>query len=119
MKTVVNQLKALGETNRFRICVMLLEKPLCVCELLSVLDIAGGTLSSHLKVLKNSGLIDQRKDGKWIEYFLADEGAEKLIQFAASCIADTTVTDEDRSRICCSSRDLCSTGKNQQAGLRG
>ncbi|QEN09403.1 transcriptional regulator [Oceanispirochaeta crateris] len=114
MKNVVNQLKALGETNRFRICMMLLEKPLCVCELLSVLDIAGGTLSNHLKILRHAHLVDQRKEGKWVVCHIADEGAEKLIRFAASCMTDTEITDDDHDRICCSSRELCSVTKSPE-----
>jgi len=108
MKTLVSLLKALGETNRLRICMMLLEKPLCVCEMLSVLDIAGGTLSNHLKVLWNAGLVDQRKDGKWVEYFIADERAESFIRNAASFLTDSSLTDNDRKKIMTSSRESCS-----------
>ncbi len=110
MKTLVGLLKALGETNRLRICMMLLEKPLCVCELLSVLDIAGGTLSNHLKVLWNAGLVEQRKDGKWVEYYIAGEQAEAFIRNAASFLTDTTLIDEDREKILGSSREKCSIG---------
>jgi len=108
MKTLITQLKALGETNRLRICLMLLEKPLCVCEMLSVLDVAGGTLSNHLKVLWNAGLVEQRKDGKWVEYFIADVNAEKFIRSAASFLTDTSQIDSDREKILASSRESCS-----------
>ncbi|MDA3958866.1 helix-turn-helix transcriptional regulator [Oceanispirochaeta sp.] len=105
----MNQLKAMGEANRFRICMMLLEKPLCVCQLLSGLDIAGGTLSNHLKILKSAGLVEQRKDGKWIEYFIADSRAEDFIRSAGSYLSDSALIVEDRRRISCSNRESCST----------
>ena len=60
MKDIVELMKVLGEENRFRISMMLLVRPLCVCELLEVLSIAGGTLSNHLKILRNSGLVEQK-----------------------------------------------------------
>jgi len=72
-------MKALGDLNRFRIMLMLMERPLCVCELLEVLDIAGGTLSNHLKILREAELIDQRKDGRWIEYFIGSEAPRPLL----------------------------------------
>ena len=110
MKDLVNRFKALGETNRFRICMMLMEKPLCVCELLSVLEIAGGTLSNHLKILKNAGLIDQRKDGKWVEYFIADDKAMKFLSDAASFAEGDALLKADRNIVKVSTRETCSSG---------
>ncbi len=110
MKDLVSRFKALGETNRFRICMMLLEKPLCVCELLSVLEIAGGTLSNHLKILKNAGLIDQRKDGKWVEYFIADEKAMAFLRSASSFAVNDSRIEADRTVILSSTRESCTSG---------
>ncbi|MBF9017353.1 MULTISPECIES: metalloregulator ArsR/SmtB family transcription factor [unclassified Oceanispirochaeta] len=112
MKDLVNKLKALSDGNRFRICMMLLEKPLCVCELLSVLDIAGGTLSNHLKILKNAELIDQRKDGKWIEYYIAGTKAENFVISNAAFLDDKDQVDKDRCSIMCSDRNSCSTRRS-------
>lgn len=92
--------------------MMLLEKPVCVCELLSVLDIAGGTLSNHLKILKNAELIDQRKDGKWIEYYIAGPEAEKFILSNASFLRDTEQVEQDRRDIKISDRSSCSTNRS-------
>ena len=110
MKDLVGRFKALGETNRFRICMMLLEKPLCVCELLSVLEIAGGTLSNHLKILKNAGLVDQRKDGKWVEYFIANEKAMEFLRGAASFAGDDSQIEADKNIIKNSTRETCTSG---------
>lgn len=118
MNNVVNQMKALGDSNRFRISMMLMERSLCVCELLEVLDIAGGTLSNHLKILKNAGLIDQRKDGKWVEYFIADEKARTLLKSLLSYIDDTAQIDEDRKIITAINRTVCSVSGKRASTLK-
>jgi ArsR family transcriptional regulator len=70
MDEFVKIMKSLTDKNRIRILKMLEQKPLCVCEIKSVLDISTSTVSSHLSILKNSGFITDRKDGKWVEYSL-------------------------------------------------
>jgi ArsR family transcriptional regulator len=45
---------------------------MCVCELRGALKIAQPTVSKHLKILEEAGLVDFRKDGLWVNYFLAD-----------------------------------------------
>lgn len=69
----VKILKALADKNRIRICIMLQEKELCVCQLNQILkNIAISTLSNHIKILHNAGIIKQRKSGKYIFYKLTD-----------------------------------------------
>lgn len=108
MEIIINRLRALADPNRFRITMMLMERPLCVCELLQVLDISGGTLSSHLKVLKNAAIVDQRKDGRWIEYALKEEVADFLVRLESE-ILDKSLIEQDRVLIRSLTRNLCST----------
>lgn len=108
MDMMIHKMKALGDSNRFRIVMMLRKRPLCVCELLAVLDIAGGTMSSHLKILKNAELITQQKDGKWIEYGL-DHSSSNLIKNIASQIKNTKQIKADSIKIGQITRDICST----------
>ncbi|MEF3254000.1 MAG: metalloregulator ArsR/SmtB family transcription factor [Deferribacterales bacterium] len=68
MKKIVEIFKVLGEENRLKITLILKEKPMCVCEIKEVLDIAMSTLSAHLKILKLAGVIEDYKRGRWIEY---------------------------------------------------
>lgn len=110
MDQTIRQLKALGDPNRFRILMMLRIRPLCVCELLSVLDIAGGTLSNHLKILENSGLISHKKDGKWIEYFVAGPEAENFLEIIENRITDCEQIIYDRRMINTINRAVCSAG---------
>ena len=60
----------MGDKNRLRIVKMLQKKPLCVCEITAVLGLAISTVSSHLSILKNAEIIEDLKDGKWVEYYL-------------------------------------------------
>lgn len=106
MDIMVERMKALGDPNRFRIVMMLLHRPLCVCELLRVLDIAGGTLSNHLRLLKHAGLISQKRDGKWIIYSI-DEEARGLITLIAQRIMDDSCFQADRSSIDATDREGC------------
>lgn len=111
MMNTVAQMKALGDPNRFRISMMLLHRPLCVCELLEVLDIAGGTLSNHLKILKEAKIIDQRKDGKWVEYFLSGKDSDELINLLKKRVNDSKQLDADAAIIQSINRTICSTKK--------
>jgi ArsR family transcriptional regulator len=63
-------LKALGDRSRLRIINMLGEKSLCVCEITEVLKLSQSTVSGHLRVLKDAGLVEDEKDGLWVEYHL-------------------------------------------------
>lgn len=99
MDKLVIQLKALGDENRFRIMMMLRERPLCSCELLEVLDIAGGTLSAHLKVLKESGLMTQNKKGRWILCSIADSASANLIKTLADRVDSADRFEKDIAAI--------------------
>jgi ArsR family transcriptional regulator len=70
MDEFVKIFKSLSDKNRVRILKMLEQKPLCVCEITSILDISTSTVSSHLSILKEAGFITDSKDGKWVEYKL-------------------------------------------------
>ncbi len=66
--------KALADSNRLKIVKLLKEGELCACELTIALSSSQSTVSHHLSVLKNAGLIKERKEGKW-SYFRLSEGA--------------------------------------------
>lgn len=65
--------KAVSEPNRVRILLMLLDKPLCVCEITSILKLSTATVSNHLSYLKQIGFVSDRKDGKWINYQIKED----------------------------------------------
>ena len=63
-------LKAAADPTRTRILKMLEGGGLCVCQVQIVLGLAPSTVSKHLSILKSAGLVEDRRDGKWIEYAL-------------------------------------------------
>ncbi len=72
MKSFVKVMKALSDPNRVKIIKLLQQKMMCVCELQGALNIAQPTVSKHLRILEEAGLVDYAKDGLWVNYFLAD-----------------------------------------------
>jgi ArsR family transcriptional regulator len=72
MREFVKVMKALSDPNRIKILKMLQRRWMCVCELEAALGIAQPTVSKHLKVLEEAGLVGFRKEGLWVNYMLAD-----------------------------------------------
>jgi arsenate reductase/ArsR family transcriptional regulator len=73
MRDLELTLKAAGDPTRTRILKLLEGRALCVCQVQAVLALAPSTVSKHLTILKLAGLLEDRRDGKWIEYTLASE----------------------------------------------
>jgi len=72
METFIKVMKALSDPNRVKLLKMLQNREMCVCEIQASLDIAQPTVSKHLKVLEEAGLVEHRKDGLWVNYQLTD-----------------------------------------------
>jgi ArsR family transcriptional regulator len=72
MKELIKVMKALSDPNRVKIIKILQHRVMCVCEIQAVLNLAQPTVSKHLKVLEDAGLVSNEKDGLWVNYFVAD-----------------------------------------------
>ena len=66
--------KALSDENRIRILKMLHSGEKCACKLLEEMHITQPTLSHHMKILCDAGIVTSRKEGKWIHYSICCEG---------------------------------------------
>lgn len=75
MLEILNITKALSDENRVRALMMLVDGELCVCQIIEMLGLAPSTVSKHMSILRQAGLVETRKDGRWIYYRLADRGA--------------------------------------------
>ena len=71
---------SLSDKNRLRILIMLLRKPLCVCEITAVLKLSASTVSNHLSILKDTGFLLDEKVGKWVNYSINRETKDPKIQ---------------------------------------
>lgn len=78
-------MKALSDPSRVKIVKMLQQKSMCVCELHAGLGLAQPTVSRHLKILEDAGLVQFKKDGLWVNYYLSD-GADN--PYAASLLGN-------------------------------
>lgn len=104
--------KALAEPNRIRILKMLEIRPLCVCEITEVLQLATSTVSKHLSILRDAGFIVDQKEGKWVDYYFNDsadrlEAGQLLTQLSQWLADDETILEDagkvsavDRLKIC-------------------
>jgi ArsR family transcriptional regulator len=70
----IRVMKALSDPNRVKMIKMLQHKSMCVCEMRAALGIAQPTVSNHLKVLEEAGLVAYEKDGLWVNYHTANGG---------------------------------------------
>jgi ArsR family transcriptional regulator len=95
--------KSLSDSNRLRILKMLQLKPLCVCEITDVLQLATSTVSRHLSILKETGFIIEEKDGKWVNYMINpypdDPRISSIISTLDFWIADQKTIIEDKSKV--------------------
>ena len=73
MRELIKVLKAAGDKNRMRILKMLQHKKMCVCELAAVLEIKQPSVSKHLSILRDAGLIQDERNGQWMDYSLCKE----------------------------------------------
>jgi ArsR family transcriptional regulator len=104
--------KALSDLNRLRILKMLQTKPLCVCEITEILQLATSTVSKHLSILKEESFITEQKEGKWVNYSInprpSDQRVSSVLNMLDFWIDDDKliigdkqkVTGVDRNEIC-------------------
>ena len=79
VKEIVQVLKALADETRLRVLKVLMQSEFCVCELVDALEVNQSNLSRHLAVLKNAGLVSDRKEGLWVYYTVAKD-AKPLVK---------------------------------------
>ena len=73
--------KALSDQNRLKILHILSDGERCACELLKNFDFTQPTLSHHMKVLIECGLVYSRKEGTWNHYSLIEQNTDELVKF--------------------------------------
>ncbi len=71
--------KAFCDENRLRILELLRSGEKCACVLLDDLHITQSTLSHHMKILCDAGVVQGRKEGKWVHYSIDSEGADRAV----------------------------------------
>ena len=72
--------KAFCDENRIRILEMLQTGEKCGCKLLEELNVTQPTLSHHMKILCDSGIVEGRKEGKWTHYKISNDGRNNALK---------------------------------------
>lgn len=91
-RKVAKVFKAFCDENRLMILDMLQSGEKCACKLLDDLDIGQSTLSHHMKILCESGMVVSRKQGKWTYYAINEKATER----AKELLEEITVVDYSR-----------------------
>ncbi|MCX6163524.1 MAG: metalloregulator ArsR/SmtB family transcription factor [Ignavibacteriae bacterium] len=112
LKEVETIFKALSDKSRIRIVKMLQHKPLCVCEIREILNLATSTVSNHLSILRDAGLITDWKDGKWINYKINSNPKSPIVSNALLFVQlqleeDETIKKDRKQGICVDRNVLC------------
>ena len=88
--------KAFCDENRLQILELLRSGEKCACKLLDDLKISQSTLSHHMKILCDAGIVQGRKDGKWVHYSINPAGAKRAVQLLNEQITlDITDVQDD------------------------
>ena len=84
MKTALRIFGALSDESRLRLLFALRHGERCVCQLIELLGLSGSTVSKHLSILRDAGLLDSRKEGRWVYYRMTTPAPFPLIGKGAS-----------------------------------
>ena len=79
-KEIATMFKAFCDENRIRILEMLQTGEKCGCKLLEELNVTQPTLSHHMKILCDSGIVEGRKEGKWTHYKISNDGRNNALK---------------------------------------
>ncbi|UCD58435.1 MAG: winged helix-turn-helix transcriptional regulator [Candidatus Hydrogenedentota bacterium] len=103
MQEYTRVFKALADRNRARILKMLEERELCVCQIIAVLGLKQSTVSKHLSVLKNAGLVQDRRDGTWVFYSLSrrrqNDFDQAQLGLMRNWLNEDALVESDRARL--------------------
>jgi ArsR family transcriptional regulator, arsenate/arsenite/antimonite-responsive transcriptional repressor len=83
-KKAVTLFHALSDETRLELLERLRDGEQCVCELTDAMKAAQSRLSFHLKVLKDAGLVEDRREGRWMYYSLSAQAIEELVDLVGS-----------------------------------
>ena len=113
MRRHLKVFKALSDKNRMRIIKMLEIKPMCACEITAVLHLAPSTVSKHLSLLHDAELIEDKKEGKWVNYSLPGKSPipfiSEMLKLIRTALKEDPEVLADRERAKKANRvDLCS-----------
>jgi len=120
LKAVVKVFKALADPTRLRVMLLLLRRELCVCEIMFVLDMEQSRVSHHMRILRQAGIVEDIRQGRWIIYRISAQARPFVEDLSAGALReriegspetaqdvrklDTAIRQDIRARVCETSR---------------
>lgn len=104
VKEFIAGAKALSDESRVRALLALKNGELCVCQIIELLGLAPSTVSKHMSILKQAGLVESRKEDRWIYYRLpnstnSDSIALKMVRLSLDALSDSLIVRKDVSTL--------------------
>jgi len=102
MREVLAITNALADESRVRALIALTRGRLCVCQIAELLQLAPSTVSKHLSILRQGGLVDAQKKGRWIFYFIPeqpDASVRQTLDWLRGALAKDPRVAEDVKRL--------------------
>ena len=103
MRSFLAITRALNDQARLRTLLALRRGELCLCQLVELLGLAPSTISRHVNILYEAGLVDRRKDGRWAYFKLAGRdappAARRAIRWVTDCLDGETVIVGDEGKL--------------------
>jgi ArsR family transcriptional regulator len=99
--------QAMGDATRLRLLNLMGDQELCVCYFVEILKQAQPKISRHLAYLRRAGIVEARREGKWMHYRIAppaDAGAAQILRQALAWLKQDRAMQADRARLskaCC------------------
>ena len=119
MKDVLSVTKALSDGNRLRTVMALRDMTeLCVCQITEMLGVAPATVSRHMSILQNAGIVESRKSGRWVYYRLSEYAMRESLVTVLDWLTDSLKRSVEirtdrrylRKIVKCGAAQYCSTG---------
>ena len=103
MRRFLEMTKALADENRVRALMQLQGGELCVCQIIEMLGLAPSTVSKHMTILLQAGLVERRKEGRWHYYRLPGPEisplAQKTMEWMSGSLERCPAVLEDQKRL--------------------
>ena len=103
LKNFIRITKVLADESRVRILRLAMEKELCVCQIIETIQLAPSTVSKHLLLLKQAGLVDSLKRGRWMHYRVASaerrSAAADILTLVRKALSHDIQIESDLKRL--------------------
>jgi ArsR family transcriptional regulator len=98
MKDILKLFKALSDSTRLRIMMLLMRRDLCVCELMFILKMEQSRISHQLRILRDADLVEDKRRGRWIVYEIPGDVRKNLMPPFSRLVKDEAAAHEQFRR---------------------